>query len=377
MLDRLREYAPISNKMLVTMSGLRKKIENDRGNFESEATLFQVKQDFQTIHWNMSLLKQFSVYLFLVDSKGYSKLFSENDLAKLLNVSVRTIQNNNRTLTNAHLICWERRYLDIISFKFENYLLDIMDLRAKNSKLSQFELDALVEENPNGDNFFGGKGYTTLSKDFLIGLLDCKDINAVRFALRFVSAIEMNFSKAPDSKVYINRKFLDSIAKTYLNTKHRLADCLRLVKGFFELEILDTKEKIMGYVNQLNGPEYEKAGAALGGNMLVVVKYSGDNLPKVRREADAVELRNIAIETNEEVLDEYTKQAPFGFTPTKDILTLKRDEAVTLITTFGLKRIKDALKAVIQGFKDRNSEIMELLITQDAGLALRVMVEKN
>ena len=365
-----RAYTSVSNKMLVMMSGLGTMVKDDQE--VPESTHFQIPMAYRAINWSNSLIRQTLAYLFLVDSKGQSLPFLESEIASYLNVSTRTVQKNNKTLSDCGLIKWSRLLGDIISVQFTDYLFDVLDLRAKNnSNKSDWADFDLNNEDSISESFYGGRGYTRLSVNNLKELLSIKDINSLRFSLRIIAMVEIEYAKNKlNQEFYLGRSFFDRFAKSYLNTKNKIKAALRLVRGFFDCAIFDNVKEISDHFKSLGLSQRNRINKDLLKNgFLVKVSIKQDEVPKEVYENEISVLKRVIKDVNDAVsLD-------------KNVIKPKYSDLSSLLSSYGVDSVQSAIKyagRLLTRTVSHTSDLLnqQHLIMTDPGLGLRIVTEK-
>ena len=127
----LNAYSPVSNKLLIALSGITRnhKIEtaDGRTEYHYEKHSYGIKDSYLSFSW--SQIKQLLLLVGSSDSNGNIVYAKESDLASAMNCSERTVQRNNKIFSDRGILKWSRLYSGTISVQFTNYLDDIMDLQ--------------------------------------------------------------------------------------------------------------------------------------------------------------------------------------------------------------------------------------------------------
>ena len=100
----LNAYSPVSNKLLIALSGITRnhKIEtaDGRTEYHYEKHEYGIKDSYLSFTW--SQIKQMLLFVGLSDSDGNIIHVKESDLAAAMKCSERTVQRNNKIFSDTY-----------------------------------------------------------------------------------------------------------------------------------------------------------------------------------------------------------------------------------------------------------------------------------
>lgn len=106
-------------------------------------------------------IKQLMLYHFMdVDSNGFIKYISINNISKILNCNAKTVLNNNMKFVSLGLIALS---------KIDNKLFNLKLIGYDRYHLNKYD---------------GGTGYVVMSKELLMSLMELKNVNSLRLEIR-------------------------------------------------------------------------------------------------------------------------------------------------------------------------------------------------
>lgn len=317
-------YPKIGNKVLVALSGLNRNSKLDEGGYKYDRHYYHISDRFLSVRWSKSLIKQLLLYIASTDSKGVIALISETEMAKAMNVSVRTVRHNNCLLVQAGIIEWERILSDVITVSFVHYLYDILGTEE-------------LSENEKEDK---STGFTRLDKETVLTLLSEDDVNVIRTVLRFHALSESQLkhdNNQTRKELHVFFKDLTNFLPRYVGYKAKIKSIIKRVNAFFPLNLIEGKEPVYRFLKK------QKLGKA-------VLTKAKDALVYLLKTDDYTSAKE---KHAQDTLMFYRKYRQFlDDVRTEDLLIasaqplLNRDEIESLITSFGFNALFNTLKRV-------------------------------
>lgn len=192
------------------------------GVWDTEKHYFRIPDEWVKISWPKNLIKQILAFLGLTDSEGEIGIIDLEELAEVLQCSVRTLKNNNQTLESLGLIRVENLYANLVYIRLVNYKENFLDL---------------YESNRNST------GYTSIQREALFDLLKIKDVNQLRIACRalYVHEKEVHLEGNPFALLSAN-DFKDFLPR-YASFRPFIERKIRSLSMLFDTaKVLDTEK---------------------------------------------------------------------------------------------------------------------------------------
>lgn len=319
---QLNAYPKIGNKVLIALSGLNRDSKLDEGGYQYDRHQYHISDRFLAFNWSKSLIKQLIIYVASSNSEGVISVISENDIAEAMGVSVRTIQHNNHQMVKAGILEWDRVFSDVITVSFTHYYYDILGLETEGE----------------GEKEDQSTGFTYLDEKTIYALLKEEDVNILRTALRFFALAETQFngsSKAAEFHVYY--KDLTNFLPKYVGYKAKIKEICSKVQKFIPIKIVEGTNEVMDFLRnqRITKSVVQKAKDTL----VYVVKKDEVTPPATKRMNDTYEFLA-------DFFDFKNKAIRYRL-PASENIHLHRDDASSLITSFGLSKLRSALARLI------------------------------
>lgn len=322
----MNAYKDIGNKVLIALAGINRDSTIDNDGYKYDASYFHIDKRFLEFSWSKSLIKQLLVYIACSDSVGEIHYISEIELAEKIGVSVRTVQHNNYLLQKQDILSWERIVSDMIHVVFNHYKFDI----------SGFE-EIEISNQKNGQNKKHSTGYTKISKKTIDMLTKEEDVNVIRTTLRLFAMTEVQFNgikQLPEMNVFY--KDLTNFLPTYVGYKSKIKEICDEVTKYIPVKVIEGASSVKTFMQK----------RVLSNNMLRKAKdkliylierdtYSSDE-DAFKKETEAF------LGSYQAILKvaKFEKLLPKD----EDQLAIYRDDAGTLVSSFGLDVLNVALK---------------------------------
>lgn len=343
----LNAYSPVSNKLLIALSGITRnhKIEtaDGRTEYHYEKHSYGIKDSYLSFSW--SQIKQLLLLVGSSDSNGNIVYAKESDLASAMNCSERTVQRNNKIFSDRGILKWSRLYSGTISVQFTNYLDDIMDLQEITDTVSDH---AGCVELPEFENrkFRSKSGYTVLTSETLHSLLELDDVNALRLSLRALRAIEKDIHVRNEEESFFSYAEIKNSIPPYLRYKKAVLSLLNKVEQLFNLDIYDTEKKLDRLFQEKFTATKALAKKVKGGFVASVRPKNEFNARHQRQQEQIVFSHKLTLFAQNMASNALYKAQ-------ESILNVS--ERVALISSFGLKTAEKALKIIEAEFENNLS----------------------
>lgn len=236
-------HVKIANKWLVLLSGFNKNAVDKNGDKVYEYKNFNIPRSWRETRWTKTMIKQILAYLGLSNSQGVLDVIDLEELASLLNCSVRSLKNNNKTLSDLGLIEIKELYGDLVHIKLIDYLHNFLDLETGNQKST---------------------GYTRIKKEALFDMFQIKNINVLRIACRALYLHEKEVNSGGTSTVLLDSRTLKGFLPTYFSYKPVIKRSLRKIERLFDIQFFSVKEdkenllqrhkSTSNFIEKLNAP---------------------------------------------------------------------------------------------------------------------------
>lgn len=174
-------------------------------------------------------LLQFLLYHFMnVDSNGLVTYISIKEIAKIIGCDTRTIKNNNLALIDLGLIAYTKVTKDLFSIAILGY---------KKYHLTRKE---------------GGTGYIQMPKEFLEELLQIKNVNSIRLAIRQLIKFDDESVKETDDKCFYTYEDIKRFMPSNVSYKSIIKETLSGTAKLFNVELYDS-HVIFNLKDEFNG----------------------------------------------------------------------------------------------------------------------------
>lgn len=232
----LKRHTLIANKLLVALSGVSRLTKRDN-TYYYEQHAMGIAKNFLNIKWTKSLIKQVLAYMAKCDSQGRVALMSEEELAATIDCSVRTVQNNNKTLEEHDIIQWDRLWGEYIQVSFIGYLENCLDLHKKNQE--ELPMDATASIESVLDKYTSKSGYTSVSDEVIYELLKVENINMLRIALRALYAYESQVNVKQDTEALLSYTEVKYVLPSYIGYKAAIKNMVNKLQSIFHVSVLE------------------------------------------------------------------------------------------------------------------------------------------
>lgn len=321
----MNAYKDVGNKVLIALAGINRDSTIDNDGYKYDASYFHIDKRFLEFSWSKSLIKQLLVYIACSDSVGEISYISEIEVADMIGVSVRTVQHNNYLLQKQDILSWERILSDMIHVTFNHYKFDI----------SGFE-ELEISKQRHGQNKKHSTGYTKISKKTIEMLTKEEDVNVIRATLRLFAMTEIQFNgtkQMPEINVFY--KDLTNFLPTYVGYKSKIKEICDEVTKYIPVKVIEGASSVKNFMQK----------RVLSTNMLRKAK---DKLIYLI-ERDAYKSDEDAFK---EETDTFLARYQFMLQAAKlderlpveeSKLTIYRDDAGTLVSSFGYEVLEKAM----------------------------------
>ena len=328
----LKAFSAIGNKMLILLSGLNK----------TEKNAYGISDAYASVKYSHTLIQQMLLYVALSDSNGIVPIVLEEELSEEMECSIRTIQHNNKVLTDAGILSWERLCSGCIQVTFQGYLPNVLDLTPE-SDTSETDEGYLLSGDEIGlaEKYKSKKGYTIMSAERVRELVRLKDVNALRIALRFYRAFEKDVVSRKQEHAYLSYNEFKQFLPKYLHFPKAINELALKVKALFDLNIYNTKEKVTELI-KLENPNPTLAQKVKGGFLTRLTLPDLKN-SRIEKSKQVIELKAVFNQLREYAFD------------TSDFHThikaLSDGEIKALVSSFGIKVMKKAIAVLMSLFE--------------------------
>lgn len=330
---QLKAFSSIGNKMLVLLSGLSKKEKKE----------YCISTAYASVKYSHTLIQQVLLYIALANSKGIIPLVPEDELAAEMDCSLRTIQHNNKILSDAGILDWERRCTGCIRVTFHGYLQNVLDLTPELSGTETKGDDLLSgDEIELSGKFKSEKGYTIMSAERIRELVNLKDVNALRVALRFYRAFEKEVVVGKQKHAYVTYEEFKQFLPKYLHFPKAINELAQKVKALFDLNTYKKGNDVLGFVKD-TAPA-EALSERIKGNFLARLTVSEARDSRQEKATQVFELKGA-----------YNRLRKFVSDKSDFHSSLKRlsdGEAKALVSSFGIEKMRNAITVLVSLYKE-------------------------
>lgn len=315
----LRAYPKVGNKVLIALGGLNRDSKLDEGGYKYDKHQYHISDRFTDLKWSKSLIKQLLVYVASCNSVGEVAVISESVMAKAMGVSIRTIQHNNCLLKKAGILNWERVFSEVITVSFTHYNYDIIGLETEGIEKTEDQ----------------ATGYTYIEDTTIKELLNEQDVNVLRASLRFLALAETHFNDSSQStEIHLYFKDLTNFLPKYVGYKAKIKDICSKAKRFVPVKLIEGKEKVFNF---LKNQRVTKSVVRKAKDTLVFVMQREAHKPASRKRLEDTYRLNVQFR---KFKDEALKK---DYMVPNASIQLNRDDAGSLISTFGFEKLKEAV----------------------------------
>lgn len=317
----INDYPKIGNKVLIVLSGLNRETKTEEGEWVYDKHQYHIADRFLQFKWSKSLIKQLLIYASSCDSKGRIKMLNEQAMAETMNVSLRTVQHNNYLMTEAGIIEWNRLFTDVIYLEFTQYHYDILGLETEG----------------HSDKADRSTGFTRLTQENILSLMQEEDVNAIRTTLRLFALAESQFNgESQSTEVHVYLRDVTNFLPAYVGYKKKIKEILSKVTKYLPLHVIEGKEAVINFLERkpFNKGVLSKAKDAL----IYVLKKNTRATAKYQLQEDTYSF----MDSFELFIERRTEQNLIA----KREFKLMRDDATSLIASFGKVRLLKALDKV-------------------------------
>ncbi|MGG2134618.1 hypothetical protein AB1284_25435 [Bacillus sp. S2(2024)] len=253
---RCKRHILISNKLLALFSGLSRKTKHEDGYFYEKHAL-GLADNFTSIKWSASLIKQMLAYSASCDSKGEITIISEAELAYTIGCSVRTVQNNNKLLEAHGILTWDRLFDNYIQVSLCDYLECFLDLHKKEEAAEQQASATSNQEDDFYENpevlekYTSKAGYTSISDEVIYLLFEVKQVNVLRLAARALYLFEKEVNVKKECEALISYSEIKHILPKYIAYKSAIRDMAKKLNNVFRIEVLEKADCVSTLVEEV------------------------------------------------------------------------------------------------------------------------------
>lgn len=222
-------HIKVANKWLILLSGINKNAMNKDGKKSYEKKDFNLPKAWTAVNWSKTKMKQILAYLGLSNSKGELGVVDLEELASILQCSIRSLKNNNKTFVELGLVAVDELYGDLVHIKLINYLPTFVDIHKETSYSDEEKVNSFT-------------GYTTIKKEVLFDLFKIKNVNILRIACRLLFLYEKEVNLGGKSAVLLPSEMLKGFLPTYFSYRPIIERSIRLLNRIFNVEIFSIRE---------------------------------------------------------------------------------------------------------------------------------------
>lgn len=260
------------------------------------------------------------------DNRGIISYVSENELSKRLGCSLRTIRNNNQRLVSLGCISISRIIGDLINVQIIGY--DKYHLSAKK----------------------GGNGYVQMTKEFFEELIQLKNVNAIRIALRSLLLHEKQVIVKNKEKAFCKYDDLRQKLPSHVNHKKIIDELFQKSAHMFQIES-SSAYLFIKLRKEFDGKEQKPIKEAQFGHILS--DYMAEkNQSVTSKEMDS--LIDLSMEYGVDLVKEGLEQAIK--------YQINQNKALENLGGFVRKAIRDKIYAQILGYDEMLVKHLELMV---------------
>ncbi|MCP8967385.1 hypothetical protein [Ectobacillus ponti] len=243
----IKRHTLIANKLLAVMSGLNRQTKREDG-YYYEKHAFGLSDAFVQIKWTASLMKQMLAYMAKCNSNGTIALVSEQQLALLMNCSVRTVQNNNRLLEAKGILTWDRLWGEYIQVTLCNYLPDFLDLHKKDDQTADESAARESLSEAELASYTSKAGYTSIADEVLYLLFKVDHVNVLRLALRALLTYEKDVNVKQETEALLSYSEVKGILPRYIGYRSAIRKMADQLRSIFQVDVFEKDDCIRTFV---------------------------------------------------------------------------------------------------------------------------------
>lgn len=216
-------HTKVANKWLVLLSGFNRNAVDKDGKKIYEYKNFNIPKPWRETKWTKIMIKQILAYFSLSNSEGEIGVIDLEELASVLNCSVRSLKNNNKLFEELGLVKIKDLYGDLIHINLIDYLHNFLDLPAEGSNR-------------------GSTGYTRIKKEVLFDMFEFKNVNVLRLACRALYLHEKEVNLGGSRSVLLDSRTLKGFLPKYFAYRPVIERSLKQLERLFDVQFYDVKK---------------------------------------------------------------------------------------------------------------------------------------
>lgn len=222
----MNRHIILSNKLLVALSGISTWTSRD-GHYTYEKHNYHISESYMKQKWTKSAIRQFLAYASLANPEGHIYFASEEDLAELINCSVRTIQENNKSFEANGIIEFRRIWGEFLDIRICDYTREVRDLDISESG----EVSSRT-------------GYTSVWHEVMGELFKIENINELRLALRCLLFHEKEVHVQRLDEAILSYDEIKGFLPKYIGYKKAIKQLTENLSNIFHISCLESKEMV-------------------------------------------------------------------------------------------------------------------------------------
>lgn len=228
-----RQHIRIANKWLVLFSGINQQATTENGKKVYEAQYFNLPKKWIDIKWSKTMIKQFLAYVGMSDSQGDIGIIHLEELANVLNCSVRSLKNHNKVFEQLQFIQVDPLYGDFVHVRFVRYEELILD----HYETKQGEWRTRT-------------GYTRIDQKLLFELFKITNVNVLRLTCRALFLHEKEVNLGGQQEILFTSKALKGSLPSYFTYRPVIERALKQIEHLFAISFHATPEEKKSFLTK-------------------------------------------------------------------------------------------------------------------------------
>lgn len=188
---------------------------------------YHISQPYLEQKWSKSAIRQFLAYVSLSNNEGKIHFVSESDLSDMTGISLRTLQQNNKEFEKNGLLSYRRIWGEFLDVEIHNYTEEVRDLEVSE--------DGAVSSKT---------GYTSIWHEVIQKLMEIKNINELRLALRSLVAFEKEVHVQQLDEAILSYDEIKGFLPSYCGYKKAIKEMIGNLSSFLHISCLESTEMV-------------------------------------------------------------------------------------------------------------------------------------
>lgn len=339
----------IANKLLLLFSNihkgkLKKHSKEQKTTYIYEDRNFIIDDAYISHNWTKSAIKQFLYYVSVVNKDGEAYFIEDKDIVEKTNLSIRTIEENNREFKKSGILEFQRIQSKSLHISITNYQENVRDVYKSD------EEDEDTGTNTGTSSVDVPTGYTSIWHEDMKKILSINNINELRFVLKTFAWYEKDIYLNKKDEWFISYARLATAVPQYLQYPAALKEIIENVSSIVPIKCIHGYEDLKNTFNEY-GNRGAKVVEIFKYKMVGVLNKFDDS--KTRRYKEYKEAQH---ELN------LFKQRLLQSEITVSEMDTKNFNAI--IDKFGIDALKETFKRIFSYLNDYDTDGRQRIINQ-------------